>query len=48
VTYISKLKSLAYRLKAMKIEISDTIIISKVLATLPEEYAHFASGIQLK
>jgi len=28
----------------MEIEISDTMIISKVLATLSEEYAHFASA----
>jgi len=28
----------------MEIEISDTIIVSKVLATLSEEYAHFASA----
>jgi len=31
-------------LKAMEIEISDTMIVSKVLATLPEEYAHFANA----
>jgi len=32
------------RLKAIEIEISDTMIVSKVLATLSEEYAHFASA----
>jgi len=43
-TYISKLRNFAYRLKAMEIEINDTMIISKVLATLSEEYAHFVSA----
>jgi len=33
VTYVSKLKNLAYRSK-----ISDTMIVSKVLISLPEEY----------
>jgi len=30
--------------KAMEIEISDTMIVSKRLTTLSEEYAHFASA----
>jgi len=44
VTYISKLKNLANRLKVLKVELDDNMIISKILVTLPDEYGHFASA----
>jgi len=44
VTYISKLKNLANRLKVLKVELDDNMIISKILVTLPDEYRHFASA----
>lgn len=43
-TYISKLKNLAFRLTSMRTEINDDMIISKILATLPDEFGHFASA----
>jgi len=42
VTYISKLKNLANRLKILKIKLDDNMIISKILVTLLDE--HFASA----
>ncbi|KYM94340.1 Copia protein, partial [Cyphomyrmex costatus] len=43
-TYISKLKNLSNRLNVLKVALDDSMIISKVLATLPEEFSHFASA----
>lgn len=43
-TYISKLKNTATRLSALDTKISDEMMISKILATLPEEFKHFASA----
>lgn len=44
VTYISNLRNIANILNRMDVVISDSMIISKVLATLPEEYGYFASA----
>lgn len=43
-TYISKLKNLATRLTALKTNIDDDMIISKILSSLPEEQRYFASA----
>lgn len=43
-THISKLENLSYRLKALNQEINDTILMSKILATLPPDYNHFSSA----
>lgn len=48
VTYISNLRNIANILNRMDVVISDSMIISKVLATLPEEYGYFASARQLE
>lgn len=44
VTYISNLRNIANILNRMDVVISNSMIISKVLATLPEEYKYFASA----
>lgn len=44
VTYISNLRNIANILNRMDVVISDSMIISKVSATLPEEYGYFASA----
>lgn len=45
-TYISKLKNLACRLntKIYDTKIDDKMIISKILASLPEDYRYFISA----
>ncbi|KAM0730296.1 Retrovirus-related Pol polyprotein from transposon TNT 1-94 [Formica fusca] len=43
-TYISKLRNLAFRLNALDTKLDDKMLISKILATLPEEYRYFASA----
>lgn len=43
-TYICELESLAYKLNSMKQEISETMIITKILSTLPENYRYFISA----
>lgn len=42
--YVSKLQNIATRLTALDTRIEDEMIISKIFATLPEEYRHFASA----
>lgn len=42
--YISKVKNLAFRLNAIKTNIDDKMIISKLLTTLSKEYSHFISA----
>ncbi|XP_026826247.1 uncharacterized protein LOC113562125 [Ooceraea biroi] len=44
VTYISGLKNLVFRLNALDTKIDDKMLISKILASLPEEYKYFASA----
>lgn len=41
-SYISKLKNVAMRLEALDVKIDDDMVISKILATLPANYKHFA------
>ena len=44
-TYMSKLKNLANRLIALNVKIDDNMVyVLKVLATLPDEFNHFASA----
>ena len=43
-THIAKLEDIAHRLKLMSEEISDSMIITKVLMTLPASYHHFVSA----
>lgn len=43
-THISKLENLSYRLKALNQEINDTMLMSKILATLLPDYNHFPSA----
>lgn len=42
--HITKLETIAYQLKSLKEEISEQMLISKILSTLPKEYAHFHSA----
>lgn len=42
-THVSKLENLAYRLKVLNADIDDSMLMSKILVTLPpEKYKHFA------
>lgn len=43
-SYVSKLKNIAARLEALDAKITDQMIISKIIATLPASYKHFASA----
>jgi len=42
--HVAELKNLAYRLKALGENITDDIVISKILTTLPDTYKFFASA----
>lgn len=42
--FISELTNIAYRLKSMGHEITDSMIMSKILSALPENYRYFASA----
>lgn len=42
--HISKLENLVYRLKALEMDISEQMLISKIISTLPENYKHFCSA----
>ena len=43
-THIAKLEDTAHRLKLMGEEISDSMMITKILMTLPENFRHFVSA----
>jgi len=43
-THVAELKNLAYRLKALGENITDDMMISKILTTLPDAYKFFASA----
>lgn len=43
-SHISDLKNIATKLTAINTRIEDHMIVSKILATLPQEYKHFASA----
>ncbi|XP_044762361.1 uncharacterized protein LOC123319442 [Coccinella septempunctata] len=43
-THVSKLQNLAFRLKSLKQEVSDEMLISKILSTLPEKYRFFKTA----
>lgn len=43
-SHISKIENLAHRLNSLKTEISDEMIMSKILSTLPDAYKHFVSA----
>lgn len=43
-THISKLQDLCHKLKALGETISDSMLITKILMTLPEQYNHFVSA----
>lgn len=43
-TFICDLENLAYKLKSLKQDINETMIITKILSTLPEQYKHFISA----
>lgn len=43
-THISKLSDLCYTLRSLKEEISDSMMITKILMTLPSSYNHFRSA----
>lgn len=42
--HISRLENLRYRLKGIKYEIDDEMLMSKILTTLPESYKHFSTA----
>ena len=43
-TYISNLRNIVYRLNALEKKIDDSMLISKILSTLPEHMKHFVSA----
>jgi len=43
-THVSTLQNMAYKLKVLNTDIDEIMIISKILATLPDTYKHFASA----
>ena len=43
-THISKVQDLSCRLKALGETISDSMLITKIIMTLPEDYKHFISA----
>lgn len=43
-TFISKLQSIVQQMKDLGENISDNIVITKILMSLPSEFAHFASA----
>lgn len=42
--HISKLENLASRLKALEQDITDSMLVSKILSTLPEQFRHFCTA----
>lgn len=43
-THVSRLENLAYRLNTLNERITDSMLILKILSTLPEKYKNFATG----
>lgn len=43
-THISSLKNMAFRLNTLDTKIDNNMLISKLLATLPDKYGHFVSA----
>lgn len=43
-TQITRLQNIAHRLKIMETDITENMVISKVLAILPDAYKHFRSA----
>ncbi|XP_029166930.1 uncharacterized protein LOC114937581 [Nylanderia fulva] len=43
-THVAELKNIVFRLKALGVNITDEMLISKILTTLPEKYKFFASA----
>lgn len=43
-SHISNLENLAFRLKALNQDINDTMLMSKILTTLPADYKHFCTA----
>nr|XP_012138746.1 PREDICTED: uncharacterized protein LOC105662244 [Megachile rotundata] len=43
-THISSLKNMAFRLNALNTKLDNNMLISKILATLPDKYGHFVSA----
>ncbi|KAK9693485.1 hypothetical protein QE152_g34159 [Popillia japonica] len=46
-THISKIGNLVFRLKTLKQSIDDSMVISKILSTLPDNYKHFRTAWEL-
>ena len=44
-THVSTLQNIAYKLKVLNTDINDIMIISKILATLPDTYKHFCECV---
>lgn len=42
--YISQIENIVYKLEAMNQEISEAMVMSKILSTLPENYRHFITA----
>ena len=43
-THISQLENTAFRLNALNTKIDDTMLVTKILTTLPEKYNHFVTA----
>ena len=43
-THLSKLQNMAFRLKSLKQDISNEMLMSKILSTLPEKYKYFKTA----
>lgn len=44
VTNLSAIQNIAYALKQVNKEVEESMLMSKILSTLPEEYKHFRSA----
>lgn len=44
---ISKIQNIAFQLKALEEEISENMVISKILSILPEKFRHFSTAWDL-
>lgn len=43
-THVNKLQNLVYRIRTLGIEITDQMLMSKILVTLPENYKSFVTA----
>jgi hypothetical protein len=44
MTNLSDIQNIAYKLNQLDQEIDDTMLMTKIMSVLPEEYKHFSSA----